>query len=109
MKCKTFKQYLKKTVYFHILIKNIILLVSMSNFDSFTNIYHILNAGTTNFKWIQKVLHVLHIPQKSWSFFNSLTNLDFKIFEIKLFYRFFDTNVLEIVKPWKILLNFNEM
>ena len=69
MKCKTFKQYLKKTVYFsYIDKKNIILLISMSKFDSFTNIYHILNAGTTNFEWIKKVLNVIHIPQKSWSF-----------------------------------------
>ena len=48
----------------------------MSKFDSFTNIYHILNAGITNFEWIQKVLHVIHIPQKSWSFFNFLMNLE---------------------------------
>ena len=74
----------------------------MSKFDSFTNIYHILNAGTTNFEWIQKVLHVIHIPQKSWSsfkFFNeSWTS---KYLRSNYFIDFFDTNVLEIVKPWK--------
>ena len=48
----------------------------MPNFDSFTNIYHILNAGTTNFEWIKKVLNVIHIPQKSWSIFNFLMNLE---------------------------------
>ena len=54
-----------------------------------SNIYHILNAGTTNFGRIQKVLHVIHIPLKIWSFSMFQEILNFKIFEIKLFYRFY--------------------
>ena len=48
------------------------------------------------------MLFIFH--KKVGRFFNSLTNLDFKIFEIKLFDRFDLTPIYyEIVKPLKIL------
>ena len=48
----------------------------MSKFDSFTNIYHILNAGITNFEWIKKVLMLFIFHKKVGRLLNFLMNLE---------------------------------